>query len=384
MPEASTSPSRNVYLASSPRHLLLAAGLALEAGAGSTNALYFVEHVRADAVARYLDLVRNWGASPFDEVRPLRGDYRPELERAGATARGLHKRALKRRFREENRVLLEERVEQEPPTRVFVGCDNFYESQLLLWKAKAADPAARGILLEDGTAIYDYEFRKRPLSRPRDWLRRVSYGPWWKSCPIIGTSGWLDEAYVAFPELVLEELQGLELHKLSASTFKGPAFRELARATAESFGVDLEPIREASLIVVLTRSTVAARIPGYAETIVELCETFLEMGETVAVKYHPRETDKDFVPLLGRPGIHEIPSAVLFELVVTLVESPNLTVVGSVSTALLATRWLHPSVRILALRHGTDGPGSDYLAKPFKALDIPVVSDPRSIREAYF
>lgn len=376
------APSRNLFLASSPRHLLLAAGLALEAGPESSSVLLFIEHVRAEAVTRYLELVGGWTSSPFGRLERLRADWRPEL--GEGAFRGFRKRACKRRFRDENRRTLDALVEEVRPTHVYVGCDNYYESQYLLRRAKAADPGVRGALLEDGTAVYDYDFRRRPLRRQRDLVRRLSYGSWWRPCPIIGTSGWLDEAWVAFPELVLEELRGLDLFQLPAATFRGPAFRELAAAAGERFGVDLDAIRRASLVVVLTRSMVAARIPGYADTVVALVESFLEAGETVAVKYHPRETDKGFVPLAGRSGVHEIAGELLFEFVVALVESDELTVVGDVSTALLATRWLHPGVRLFALRHGTDGPGSDYLAKPFRALDIPVESDPRRIRAAYF
>ena len=98
---------------------------------------------------------------------------------------------------------------------------------------------------------------------------------------MVGSSGWLEEGYVAFPELVIDELKKLRLHPLSREVFLTPEFGELARSMAEHFGVELDRLNDVSLVVIVTRSGVARFLPGYSETISRLCASVVAAGRKI-------------------------------------------------------------------------------------------------------
>ncbi len=371
-----------MFLASSPRHVLLSAGLALEKG--GENHLYFIEHVPAQDVTSYFDLFSRWKSSPFSSTTRLRGDYRPDLANSRGVVRRLRKEVLKRQYRRSNRRLIERTFRDLEPDNIFVGCDNFYEAQYALHFAKKMNPSTVGIYIEDGIGAYDNIIPRFRFRHFRDLVRKLSYGRWWKLCPVVGSSGWLEEGYVAFPELVIDELKKLRLHPLSREVFLTPEFGELARSMAEHFGVELDRLNDVSLVVIVTRSGVARFLPGYSETISRLCASVVAAGRKVAVKFHPRETEPGFIPLAQSPRVYIVPAPTMFELLLTIIDNPQVTVIGDMSSCMVATRWLRPGFRVIALRHKTTGVIGSYMEDVFAKLGVSVEDDHGSIPETYF
>jgi hypothetical protein len=378
----------HVFLASSPRHVLLAAGAVCSGEVRGDAHLYVVEHLPRASVERWMDVLLDWESSPFRSVTRLDGDWRPEVGDRSGLARHLAKRGTKARFRRENGVQLEAELGRLRPEKVWVGCDTYYEAQLSLAVAKGLRPEARGAYLEDGTAAYERTFRESGVSRAlqlkraRDLARRFLYGSWWRGPEVPGTSPWIDEAWLAFPELAVEELRAKELRRLSPEPFRGPELGELARSSSRAFGADPGALADASLVVALTRSTVARFVPGYVEGMTAVVEELLARGSRVALKFHPRERDPGFLPVADRAGVDVVPSALPFELLLGLSRSPELAVVGDVSTALLSTRWLLPDARVVALRCAPEGtaPGR-YLDAVLERLEIPVLRDPSAVAD---
>jgi hypothetical protein len=365
--------------ASAPRHVFLFAGLALSRP-DARHRLFFIEHVPAETVREQLALLADWPGSPFEHAQRLEADWRPALA-AGSAG----KRTLKRGFRVRNRAVIEREIAEHPPRALYVPCDNYFESQLALHLATRRDPTVERVYVEDGTAAYEYSYQRQHLEHlPREWLRKLTIGPWWRPCGLVGTSGWLQRGYVAFPELAHPKLRRLELEALPREAFGSPAMLDLARRTATRFGVDVERVANADLLVAVTNSKWARLLPAYRETMVAICESMLSAGKSVALKLHPRERESDPLGLAGRPGVYCVAPQLPFEMLVLLAGAQRLTVVGDASTALLATRWLRPDVRVIALRQAASGPARDYLARTFGALAIPIESEPRRLLEKHF
>ena len=373
---------RNFFLASSPRHLFLFAGLALERSEAQ-NILFFVEHIPAAGVTAYLDLVTAWSASPFTECHRLEADYRPLL---AARVGGRGKNALKRAFRRRNRERIETAVQApSPPTSIHVGCDDFYESQYLLHRARQMNSACRLIYVEDGISAYDYSYQNTHIRNlPKEWIRALRYFPWWRPCTLPGTSGWLEEGYVAFPELVMDRFKRLGLKEFPRSYFLGSEIRQLAELMADAFGVDSVALANADLLVAVTNSKWGRLLPRYQDTMRSICESLLSAGKRVAVKPHPREKESDPLHLGEHPNLYKVPTQAMFEILVLLAKNPELIVIGDASTSLVATRWLRPEVRVVALRHDPDGIDGRYMERTFRAIGIRIEDEPHHVPERYF
>lgn len=174
----------SIFLASSPRHLLLFAGLALNEGT-RRNQLFFIEHIPAAGVDGYLSALAAWEGSPFHSAERLKGDYRPLLAAGDSSA---SKRELKWRFRRENGKRLEEAIRASRPTRLYAGCDDFYESQDALRLATRLNPTVRSVYVEDGVSAYSYSFRKQHVRIwPKELTRKLRHGPWWQPTLLPGT-----------------------------------------------------------------------------------------------------------------------------------------------------------------------------------------------------
>jgi|GEM_PF-2039798 len=372
------------HFASSPRHLLLLAGLALEAR-DAEHHLFFIEHIPAAGVARYLRMLESWPSSPFASVQALEGDWRPELGSLAPAERRKRKPALKRAFRARNRARLDAALERAAPDAIFAGIDNYYEVQYALHRATRLRPGLRRVYVEDGSSAYEYSFRNLHLRElPKELLRTLRYGLWWRPCTLAGTSGWLTEAYVAFPELVHERLRGLELHELPREVFLGEDFRQLAAVMAAELGVDCEGLSGADVLIAVTNSKWASLLPGYRDTMVGIVEALLAAGRRVALKLHPREQDPDPLGLGRRGDLYEVPQQAMFELLAILVRNPELVVIGDASTALIGVQWLRPELETIALQHDRDATGGTFLERIFEEIGVTLEREPARFVERRF
>jgi hypothetical protein len=194
----------------------------------------------------------------------------------------------------------------------------------------------------------------------------------------------VDEAYVAFPELVLDRLKKLELHELPRDVYLGAPFREYAEVMGREFGLDVERLRQADLLVAVTNSKWGAWLPDYVATMRGICEALLGAGKRVALKLHPREQNPDPLGLGEREGLYHVPQQTMFEMLMVLVSNPEFLVVGDASTALIGARWLRPDLRMVALRHDPGGVAGHYLEKIFEGIGVTIESDPSCLPSKCF
>ena len=186
----------------------------------------------------------------------------------------------------------------------------------------------------------------------------------------------------AFPDLALPQIQARPVHRLPRDVFLGPAFRELANLIGEAYGVSRERLAGAVAMVALCRERMTHHMIGYEPLVRDLVERLAREGRVI-VKYHPRETAGDYFGFAGRDDIDILPASVPFELLSFLLPDPAPAMVGDISTALLAVRWLRPDVPAVALRIVTDPSHAayGYMEDTFPAMGIPVVGSADEVVE---
>ncbi len=363
------SEESNLYFAFGPRHVFLATGYALHSDA--RHHLYVEDGAKSNRETSLADLLEEWPSSPFTSIHK---HPTPTLTPGINKASGRAKRAQERRVTKSRREMIKRLMGEVRPRRVFVGTDSYKNFQYALSLARRCNPAAECIYLEDGTAAYAQAFgprSQRRRNRCEVLLKKLRHGWFWQEIHTLGTSTWIDRALLAFPDLALPALSRKKLERLAVSPYRSQPFTDFVAKTAESFGADLTSLEAASSVVILTKASVAALIPGYAETIRSLCQGLVEQGHLVLLKHHPREQDMDFLTAASMNGCVEVPPGLPFEFLLPLIDHRKMTIFGDVSTTLLASKWLCPELRVRAMRFTGSQETSNYLREVYAALKIP-------------
>lgn len=333
----------DLYLATTPLTALIAAGLARAESPAAT--LVLVEDY--DDAPRWRALIAHWRDSPFARVelvpgRATEARAHATIEARGAFARRLARERAKGALRAQAFEALRTLDRALKPERVLVGNDRRPETQYALHLA-AGRRARPGVYLDDGLFTYLGDAHERPWMRRIDgFLKRRRYGPWWQSLPLVGTSRFIGEARLAYPELALDTEPSRRRIALARQAFDGRALARLARDAWRRFAPGLPRARyDALLVLPHTRLLRTAAAPAP-----RLREALLRLGASgaVAVKYHPREAVAD--PLgLAEAGATLLPHGLAAELAYARLRRGGV-VLGEASTALLAARWLRPDLRV--------------------------------------
>lgn len=335
----------DLYLATTPLTALIAAGLAREESPGS--GLVLIEDY--DDAPRWRALLAGWRDSPFSRVELVPGRATEARVCASAAGRGLSRRLARERSKRALRGQAFERLRELDralrPNRVLVGNDRRPETQYALHLA-AGRGARPGVYLDDGLFTYLGDAHERPWARRIDqWLKRRTYGNWWQSLPQVGTSRFVAESRLAYPELALDADDARRRVRLERASFQRRAMARLSRDAWRVFAPDAARFRcDALLLLPHTRlfrhgGAPRRRLHGLLE---QLCA-----GRSVAVKYHPREAEPDPLALAGH-GARLLPHGLPAELAFARVRRGGM-VIGEASTVLLAARWLREDLVVLDL-----------------------------------
>ena len=335
----------DLYIATTPLTALIAAGLARAEGPGA--ALVLIEDY--DDAARWKRLFAGWRDTPFARFELVAGRATAARAEAAIAQRGLERRIAreraKRALREQAFARLREIDRAVLPARVFVGNDRRPETQFALHLA-AGRRAKPGVYLDDGLFTYLGDAHERPIARRIDqFIKRRLYGSWWQGLPLVGTSRFIGEARLAYPALALDTDPGRRRFALARASFANRALARLARDAWRVFVPESPRFRcDALLLLPHTRLFRGGAAPQQ-----RLRAVLARLGadRRVAVKYHPREVERD--PLgLADSGARLLPHGLPAELALTRVARGGL-VLGEASTALLAARWLREDLVVLDL-----------------------------------
>ena len=303
----------------------------------------------------YHNAVLSWNGSPFKTVNIFSG----KSQGAG------NKLLSRKKIFSELDVLIQNCC----PDEIRVGNDRRIEFQYLMHAVKKIKSTVIGAYLDEGFFTYmGREASKSFSDRFVDGLlKKLAYGFWWKTPPTVGGSGWIDKAYVAFPDFVHKDLKCKDLIRIDKSIFQATEIKELSSIFLEKVGIDAMDLVEIDCLVMMPHESIYLKDEMYREKLVEIINKLSNKGSKLAIKYHPRDTINDGLSL-SRLGVKQIENKVNFEALLFLL--PACTVVGDMSSVLLTAKWLRDDLDVIAI-----GDGADLELKNFyRNLDISIQS----------
>ena len=341
--------SRDLFLASTPLIALEAAGAALTRGGRAQ--LVLIEDF--DLAPRLCELLQRWPDRPFEMIYRLPGRHTEHQRGAGNDRRRLgdflHRIRVKRELRTQTLGVMKNIDAEFQPDAVWVGNDRKVECQYAMHLASERLRQRAGRYLDDGLHTYLGRMRQRTWVRRVDWLvKRLGYGGWGQRVAQLGTTPWIAESWLAFPDDAVDKDPERTRHTLPRTWFTGRAFQRLAALAAKDFGVDRAALRRCAIVLALPHSNLLRASPDLCRALGEFVAQAGARGQHVALKYHPREMESDPAGLFARGNAMVLPKLVPMELLLPLLPT-RAVLVGEGSTALLAAHWLRPDLRVLDL-----------------------------------
>jgi len=345
--------SNTVYFVSTILHLYTAASIA--AGRKNETAhLVFIDQPE-DKEYPLFPIVSHWPSSPFESVRLFPGRFK-----------GLINKLQKRKILFND---LEVLVSELRPENIFVGNDRRIEFQFSMHVTEKLGLYTKGHYMDEGT--FTYVGRKASSSFSDaiidNWLKKLSYGLWWKNPLTVGESAWISEIHVAFPNLIDERLNQKTISQLDHTQFISPEVLQLSELILNFYNVAASRLSSLDALFTLPHESLFTQNPEYRTILIESINDMKEKGLTVAAKYHPRNSEPDIL-MLAEAGVDLLPAGVSFEAILPLLPS-TAHVIGDLSSTLLIARWLRPELPVTSICSGEGNP--DFI-KLFHKLNIEV------------
>lgn len=345
--------SHSIYFASTILHLYAAASIALTRKDNIAH-LVFIDQPEGKEFPLY-SIVQTWQSSPFSTVRLFPGRFKGSLNK-------LHKR--KQLFKDLKLLISHLR-----PSNIFVGNDRRIEFQFSMHIAETLNLNTKGHYMDEGT--FTYVGRKASSSFSDsiidNWLKKISYGLWWKNPLTVGESSWISYVHAAFPNLVDVRLKKKAILPLDHTKFVSPEVMQLSELILKFYNLSPSRISSIDALFTLPHESLFSKDSEYRKVVIKQVNDMKSKGLSVAAKYHPRNSNPDILNLKSA-GIDLLPAGASFEAILPLL--PEKThIVGDLSSTLLIARWLRPELKVTSIHSGEDNP--DF-SKLFNSLGITV------------
>ncbi len=243
----------------------------------------------------------------------------------------------------QQQVQICELIDNIQPTRVYTGNDFQPLSQWTLHYAKQKSDGVDGIYLDEGTATYvtGYNTTKRIGKSLEGYIKRLSYGSWYRRPKKIGSSKYIDERWVDFPKLDSSS----NAKQLNPALFSSDAFEEFATNVATRIGYNSDLLKDTKLLFIVPHLSMMRRLYGGLDQFQTMIRALHNSGHNIALKMHPRTPDG--LGLDNLP-IHYIPPALPAELVFTLLP-PGARVIGDLSSAMISAIRILGTERVISI-----------------------------------
>ncbi len=265
--------------------------------------------------------------------------------------------------------IIEKILTKTPADQIFSGNDARVEFQYAMHIAHQHHNDVTGIYFDDGLGSYLPHRSMSSFTRKyiETFIKKITYGSWWKSPLSLGGSEWVKQAYLAYPHLAHPLLADKKLHKIDDKVFESPAFIEICDRILHKQTDKNINFNHIKLIICLTHESIYL---DYEKTLHQLKVIFQDkyLPEEIAIKAHPRS--KLIAPISQTfPQATLLPNKVGLELFLPHINNDTL-IVGDISTTLLTSKWLKPNVKVEYFEAETKPIDSAGLMSLFNALSI--------------
>jgi len=349
------APGKHVFLVRSSLQYLMATALAAEQRQRSTQAcrmLFLPDMLEPQLFQR---AAQQWVESPFDRV--------VLLDPGGGS--GAIRRELAAAIRESQ------------PISTTVFNDREEPGQTTLIATARHFPRAQRRCAEDGSLAYT-NFVYRPHSRLPRLRQQLRLGRLWHDVRVLGTHPLVQQFIALHPSLLRQELRDGRVLPFPAAALESPALRSLASLLCDATGFVPQAVPAGATVLTVSHSSYAARNPDY-QALVRACAARLgDRRGRFFVKYHPRESQPDYLGLCAQGAALEIARTLPVECLYLMLRDRPLHVVGGMSTTLLTAGLLMPQVRCAALVHATPS-GDSWDRRLLEQLRITPLADAAGI-----
>lgn len=358
------APGRHVFLVRSSLQYLMATALAAELREHAQQACRMVFLPDMLDPSLFLSAAQRWAESPFDRVVVVEPRKRPGLDvprrESGAIRRELQAAILDAR-----------------PASMTVFNDCEEPGQVALIATARHFPQARRRCAEDGSLAYT-NFVYRLHSMATQLRHKLRVGRQWHNVRVLGTHPLVQEFIAIHPSLLREELRNGHVLAFPAHALESPALHSLAALLCQATGFMPQAVAAGATVLTVSHSSYATRNPEY-QSLMQACARRLDkLPGQFFVKYHPRESQADYLGLCEQGIAHEIARSLPIECLYLMLRDRPLNVVGGMSTTLLTAGLLMPQVRCAALVHATPS-GDAWDPRLLDQLRITPLSDAAGI-----
>jgi hypothetical protein len=230
------------------------------------------------------------------------------------------------------------------PVEIITGNDRRVEFQYSMnFMMEELGASVEGSFLDDGTGSY-ISFQNSKLIRYLSDkyldtpLKKLVYGKWYCRPEVFGASKWVDNCYLAHPEVASAPLKKKKLFELKQDYYRSEIASEYFKNLSKCLNAaDVTANLKDSVLFVLPHSSIIKEVYGSFDALGLLLSKLAQKYPNVFFKYHPREQgDPLNLSVLGQALTSAIPAELYY-----VTNSFDL-IVGDVSTALMAAKWLNP------------------------------------------
>lgn len=257
------------------------------------------------------------------------------------------------------------------PSEIITGNDRRLEFQYAMHFSKAKLKLdVLGSFLDDGTGSY-ISFQNSKLIRYLSDryidtpIKKLVYGKWYCRPEVFGASQWVGRCYLAHPEVASKPLQCKELIELK----RGYYLCEEAVQYFQSLSIELGVVSlggigsEDTVLFVLPHSSIINEVYGSVDELKNVLFNLAGTYSNICFKYHPREKgDPLKLNETGKSLAASIPAELYY-----VVNQFDL-IIGDVSTALMAAKWLNPNADVQYFK--TASKQAELVAGLFQYLGI--------------
>jgi hypothetical protein len=324
-----TTPPNKLILVSTFRHYFLGISIALQDKIHNYHIL-FIDQKYDDKRNLFLQAAKKC-VIPFKSVSSL-----PTQKALGS----------KRHTRLASFSILKNILENLKPVEIFTGNDRRLEFQYAIQYAKKnLSKNTIGSYIDDGTGSYIDVKTIHPVKYAADryldtLVKKFAYGNWYKHPKRLGQGPWIERSYLTFPELMVDHKSLTYVH-IPAENYKTTEGTSVIKALVQELGYKLPGLKPGTTLLVLPHTSLIKDMYGSIENFKKQLSQLLKNEDNILVKYHPRDLDD---PYSLKSTATLLPTTVPAEVYLASLEISR--VIGDISTALMAAKWLNPNCQV--------------------------------------
>lgn len=350
----------NIFIASTPYHVILSCGLALENNNHKNHLVIIEDFIKSTILYKN---IMDWEDGPFKSVILLEGNFSNNVNRS---IKMIEKKNIK---------FLKKHIKKLNIDNSYVFNDSKPEAQALMHFLKKKSYKNKCFYVEDGSAAYatakmkSYSSIKILSTKIKN---KLFFGFWWKYIQIHGTSKWIDEIKVIFPQYIKKELTNKRVSEISKDNLFMIKNTKWVYNYLNDLNFKLENIENYKVLLIIAHSSFTKKNDQYEIIIKKFVNYLNSIGINMMIKYHPREREKDFLKLRNKNN-YILPNSFPIEFLY-IINNKNLDVIiGDISTSLITAKWILKNKKIYSLYNYFKDNAPYGLYELFNKLNIKII-----------